>query len=82
MDWWIGGFLGDARRRFAKILLSIHPIIRFVFFGCGWRRGLKQEPTTVASRGFLSNFRFQQEPTASLTTTTTRMTTCELIFNI
>src|SRR5277367_386614 len=53
-----------------------------VSFGCGWRRGLKQKPTTVASRGFLSNFRFQQAPTASLTTATTRMTTCELFFNI
>src|SRR5271170_3909725 len=51
-----------------------------VSFGCGWRRGLKQKPTTVASRGFLLNWFVQQAPTAPLTTTT-RMTTCELFFN-
>jgi hypothetical protein len=64
-----------------------------VSFGCGqpslksygsagWRRGLKQKPTTVASRGFLSKFSFQQAPTASPITTTTRMTTCVTFFNI
>jgi hypothetical protein len=53
-----------------------------VSFGCGWRRGLKQKPTTVASRGFLLNFHFQQEPTASPTTTTVTMTTCCVFFKI
>jgi hypothetical protein len=57
-------------------------LLMFLSVVAGWRRGLKQKPTTVASRGFLSKFRFQQAPTASLTTTTAKMTTCELFFNI
>jgi len=48
----------------------------------GWRRGLKQKPTTVASRGFLLNWFVQQAPTASSATTTARMTACNAYFNI
>jgi hypothetical protein len=61
---------------------SSHPFIhQSILFVCGWRRGLKQKPTTVASRGFLLKGFVQQAPTASLITTT-GMTTRELIFNM
>jgi hypothetical protein len=53
------------------------------FFGCGRWCGLNKKPTTIIGRGFLLKFGYiQQAPTASLTTTTTSVTTCRTFFNI
>jgi hypothetical protein len=82
LDWWMNGLMGQRSRAVSQS--SNHPKIQSSGFMFRlWRRGQGQQKTHSRFQPWvLVKVSVQQAPTASLTTTTTRMTACDTFFNI